>query len=136
MIKGTLTTGTNVFVIKIEHFVSLDVFTRALGNEFYDSISEELENLINTTVERLTWNNGEFEPGLDKIFETQSFFKKLTKKRAEELLRYNLKLYGKEGSIDTSLYEASYERGEAINRCYKMAREWVIEKFPHLKSEE
>jgi len=40
MIKGTLTTGTNVFVIKIEHFVSLDVFTRALGNEFYCLISE------------------------------------------------------------------------------------------------
>jgi hypothetical protein len=133
MRKTELTNGAKIFVVNVKQYVSLDVFTRALGNEYYDSISEKLENLINSTVEQFKWSNGEFEPGLDKLFEDKSFFKSLTKKGAEELLRYNLKLYGREGSIDTSLYEASYERGEAINRCYEVAREWVMKKYPHLQ---
>jgi hypothetical protein len=137
MIKAELTDGTNIFVVKIEHYVTLSMFTRALGIEFYDEISQEVEVIIrDSEVHFRSGLTQVYDSKLDELMDNNSFFKKLTKKRAEELLRFNLKMYGREGSIDSTMYEASYERGEALNRCYDMARQWVIEKFPHLKSKE
>ena len=136
MIKAELTNGTNIFVVKVEHYVTLGVFVRVLGNELYNEISEEVEIIVRKIENPFRRDVETYEPELDKLISDNSFFKKLTKKRAEELLRFNLKMHGKEGSIDSTMYEASYERGEALNRCYDMAREWVVEKFSHLKSEE
>ncbi len=46
MIKAELTDGTNIFVVKIEHYVTLSIFTKVLGIEFYDEISQEVEEII------------------------------------------------------------------------------------------
>jgi hypothetical protein len=136
MIKAELTNGTNIFVVKIEHYVTLSIFTKVLGFEFYNDISQEVEKIIGDSEGYFGTLTQVYDSKLDELIDNKPFFKKLTKKKAEELLRINLKMYGREGAIDSSMYEASYERGEALNRCYDMAREWLIEKFPHLKSKE
>lgn len=134
MRKSELTNGTKILVVNIKHFVSIGVFATALRNEFYDSISPELENIIHDDVPQWTYGGEKFEPKLDELLKNSTFFENLTKIEAEEMLKLNLKYHGKEGSIDTTLYEASYERGEALNRCYNIAREWVEKKFPYLSN--
>jgi hypothetical protein len=137
MKKGELTNGTKVFVLKIEHFVSLDVFARALGNELYDSISQDLEEII-FDFDKIRYRSSidfkSFESQLDELLGSSSFIKTLNKKRAEELLRWDLKFYGKKGSIDDFEFEASYERSATLNKCHEITRKWVMEKYPHLIS--
>jgi hypothetical protein len=137
MIKAELTNGTKIFVLKIEHYVTLGVFTKALANEFYNHISERLESVINDNHYRLSYNTDKFDFELNELItNSKSFFKTLTKKKVEELLRDNLRNYGREGSIDGTLFEASYERGLALNKCHEIAREWLKKKYPHLVSDE
>lgn len=138
MVQAELTDGTKIFVLKIEQFVTLSVFKQALGNELYSQISFEMEEIIKKC-DGFYWNhtkdidNDLFEEKIGEMFEKTAFFKKLTKKKAEEILRDNLRFYGREGNMDSGMFEASYERGLVANKCYDFAREWVIEKYPHLK---
>lgn len=141
MIKAELTNGTKIFVLKIEQYVTLSVFKQALGNELHSQVSAEVEEIIKKCDE-FYWNhakdidNDRFEEMIGEMFERTAFFKKLTKKKAEEILRDSLRQYGRDGSMDSGMFEASYERGMVVNKCYEIAREWVIRKYPHLKPNE
>lgn len=132
MIKAELVSGTKVFVLKIEHLVTLSVFTQALGNQLYTDISPETEEIVNES-ERHNIDTDTYEKTVDEFFNNLTFFKKLTKKKAEEILRDNLKWHGRDGNMDSGMLEASYERGLIVNKCYDLTREWIIQKYPHLK---
>lgn len=138
MVKSELTDGTKIFVVKTEHYVSLSVFIRAIRNEFYSTISEEVESIISTTEHspiRGFFDSESFEVRIDEYIINHPFFKKLTKSKSEKILRHSLKMYGREGDLDDTLYEASYERGYVLEKCYDIAREWVIKNYPYLITE-
>lgn len=141
MVKAELTNGTKIFVLKIEQYVSLSVFTKALGNQLYNEISSETEEIIHKCDgfifdHRKSIDDTKFEEMVDEFFNNLTFFKKLTKSNSEQILRDSLKQYGRDGSIEQELFEASYERGMIVNKCYDLAREWVKEKYPYLKPNE
>lgn len=142
MIKSELTNGTKIFVVRTEHYVSLGVFVLALRNHFYVHLSQKIEDLIREeeTPERdfgyVDFKSKNFEEELETIITNEIVINKLTKKKAEEILKHSLKFYGREGQIEDADYEASYERGLALDVIYKIVREWVIKKYPHLKPNE
>lgn len=142
MKKSQLTTGENIFVIRTEHLVTLSVFCVALRNYFYLNLSYELEELIRESeiseknmgylkIEKIS-----IEDRITKIIQEESIFKKLTKKEAEKILKTSLNFYGRDGEIQSTDYEGSYERGFALNACYDMAKEWIIKKYPYLNTNE
>jgi hypothetical protein len=138
MKKAELVNGTKIFVLKIEQFVTLSVFTQALGNQLYTDISPETEKII-LKCDSFYFNHTKdmdtdtFEKMVDEFFNNLTFFKELTKKKAEEILRDNLKWHGRDGNMDSGMLEASYERGLIVNKCYDLTREWIIENYPHLR---
>jgi hypothetical protein len=134
MKKAELTNGTKVFVLNIQQFVSASVFAVSLRNEFYTEIAEKLEVILNNYAYLRVENTELFDESLNNMFLECDFIEKMTKKKAEELLRLNLKMYGKEGSIEDEMYSSSYERGEALNRCYQIALEWVKKNYPYLSN--
>lgn len=137
MKKAELTNGAKIFVLKIEQFVTLTVFKQALGNELYMQISLEVENIIKD-VDVFYSNyakdidNDLWEEKINQMFKRNVFFRILTKKKAEEILRHTLMYYGRDGGMDSGMFEASYERGMVVNKCYELAEEWIIKKYPHL----
>ena len=135
MVKSELTDGTKIFVVKTEHYVSLPVFIRAIRNEFYNTISEEIESILFKTEHspiRGFFDSKSFEEMIEEFIINHPFFKKLTKSKSEKILRRSLKMYGREGDLDDTLYEASYERGYVLEKCYDISREWVIKNYPYL----
>lgn len=140
MTKAELTNGTKIFVLKIEQFVSLSSFTKALGNHFYDLISEKLEKMIiycdYATPSDWKFDDEKFKSEVDVLIKEMIKTEKLTKRKVEKILKDSLRLYGREGSKEDGMFEASYERGEALNKCYSTAREWITNKYPHLKPNE
>lgn len=136
MTRAELVNGTKVFVVKIEQLVSLGVFSRALGNEFYTHLSEEIEQIIHDTEHnpfRGHFDTEGFERSIEELVDGSEFFKRMSKHKAQRLLRANLRLYGREGSIDSTDYEASFERGFALARCRDAAHDWVVQKYPYLE---
>lgn len=95
MKKGQLTSGENVFIIRVEHLVSLGTFCIALRNYFYLNLSHKFEDIVRES-ELLEKNRGyNRQPILveDQLFELikeESIFKKLTKKEAENILKTSL----------------------------------------------
>lgn len=134
MRKAELTNGTKVFVLNIQQYVSANVFAVALRNEFYSEISEELEEILNQYAHLRVEDTNLIDERLNNLFTECDFIKNLTKKKAEKILRVNLKMYGREGNIEDETYSASYERGQALNICYEMSLEWVKKKYPHLSN--
>lgn len=138
MKKGQLTSGENVFIIRVEHLVSLGTFCIALRNHFYLNLSHKFEEIVRES-ELSEKSRGylkqtrSIEEQLFELIQEESIFKKLTKKEAENILKTSLMFHGRYGEIEDTDYEASYERGFALNTCYDFAREWVIKKYPHLK---
>lgn len=70
MIKGRLQRGDAMFVVRIEHYVTLSVFAKALSEKFYLENGEFPNNLTKKKAEgilrhRLFFhgNNGELEDG-------------------------------------------------------------------------
>ncbi|WP_286709986.1 MULTISPECIES: hypothetical protein [Sphingobacterium] len=57
---------------------------------------------------------------------------KLTKKRAEEILKTQIRLFGKQGEHQSGFFESTDEVGEEYNSTYDSVREWIMNKYPHL----
>ena len=140
MKKGQLTSGVNIFIVRTEHLVSLGTFCIALRNHFYLNLSYKFEEMVRES-EMSEKSRGYLVPAISvekqlfELIQEESIFKKLTKKEAEKILKNSLMFYGRYGEIEDTDYEASFERGFALNTCYDMAREWLINKYPHLKSD-
>lgn len=62
----------------------------------------------------------------------ENFPKKLTKKEAEEILRYRLFFHGNNGELEDGYFDASFEEGEAFNAIYSDAFDFVKSKYPWL----
>lgn len=132
MKKGQLTSGENVFIVRVEHLVSLTTFCIALRNYFYLNLSHKFEEIVTESERGYHRQHILLEEQIFKLIQEESIFKKLTKKEAEGILKTSLMFYGRYGEIEDTDYEASFERGFALNTCYDMAKEWVSKKYPHL----
>lgn len=134
MRKSQLTTGQNVYVVNVGHFVSLSVFTVALRNYFFNMISYDLEVILSkASIETMKhFIDDSWEELATELVAVSNPFPKMTKALAEDILKESLLFYGRYGQFEHGHFEASYERGKVFNECGELAREFVTKKFPHL----
>ena len=64
--------------------------------------------------------------------EGENFPEKLTKKKAEKILRRSLFFWGTQGQFEDGYFEATYEEGQRYNDIYENAYEWVGLKYEWL----
>jgi hypothetical protein len=62
----------------------------------------------------------------------EDFDNKISKKKAEEILKKGLFFEGLHGSYEDGYFEASFEEGERWNAIYNMAYDWVKSKYDWL----
>lgn len=60
---------------------------------------------------------------------------KLTKARAEKILKNQIRLFGRQGEHPPGFFESTDEVGEEYNRTWDIAHEWVLSKYPDLKED-
>lgn len=57
---------------------------------------------------------------------------KLTKKRAEEILKTQIRLFGKQGEHPDGFFESTDEIGEEYNETVDIVHKWIMNKYPNL----
>jgi hypothetical protein len=62
----------------------------------------------------------------------EDFDNKISKKKAEEILKRGLFFEGLHGSYEDGYFEASFEEGQRWNEIYNMAYDWVKSKYEWL----
>jgi hypothetical protein len=62
----------------------------------------------------------------------EDFDNKISKKKAEEILKRGLFFEGLHGSYEDGYFEASFEEGQCWNAIYNMAYDWVKSKYDWL----
>ncbi|MFA7616931.1 MAG: hypothetical protein WCY16_10165 [Weeksellaceae bacterium] len=85
MTKGEFKSGGKMYVVRIDHFVTIRVFTKALTEHFYNKNEDFPSKLIRKEAEKILKHrlffhgiNGEYEAGYFEVsFEESEKFKKI-----------------------------------------------------------
>lgn len=108
MRKSNLTDGTPMLVMKIDQFVTLRVFAQALTDFYVSAFNSDSKTIID----------------FDKLWKTQAI----------DILKHQLRKFGRDGDYKDGFFEAcEADEGKFYNGVYALATEWVLKHYPYLK---